>query len=124
MARVRRHELLGGGDHGGKSALHVGGAAAVEQPVADLRGKRVAAPLLERTRGHDVGVPGETQYRSLDSATRPEVLDVAETLRSTAKPAAASRSIRIGWQPSSAGVTERRAIRALVNSRACDTDSR
>ena len=79
MARVRRHELLGGGDHGGKSALHVGGAAAVEQPVADLRGKRVAAPLLERTRGHDVGVPGETQYRSLDSATRPEVLDVAET---------------------------------------------
>src|SRR5207253_4214720 len=64
MARVRRHELLGGGDHGGKSALHVGGAAAVEQPVADLRGKRVAAPLLERTRGHDVGVPGETQYRS------------------------------------------------------------
>src|SRR5438876_10224601 len=79
MARVRRHELLGGGDHGGKSALHVGGAAAVEQPVADLRGKRVAAPLLERTCGHDIRVSREAEDRRFGSVPRPEVLDAAET---------------------------------------------
>src|SRR6184192_1979897 len=78
MARVRRHELLGGGDHGGQSALHVGGAAAVEQPVADLRGKRVAAPLLERTRGHDIRVSREAEDRRFGSVPRQEVLDIAK----------------------------------------------
>jgi len=36
------------------------------------------------------------------------------------KPAALRRSVMISWQPSSAGVTERRAMRALVNSIVCD----
>src|SRR5882724_11547126 len=36
------------------------------------------------------------------------------------KPAALRRSVMICWQPSSAGVTERRAMRALVNSMVCD----
>src|SRR5206468_10785337 len=45
----------------------------------DLRGKRVAAPLLERTCGHDIRVSREAEDRRFGSVPRPEVLDAAET---------------------------------------------
>src|SRR5205814_190608 len=78
VSGVRRDELLAGGDHRRKSALHVGRSAAVQHSVADVRRERVAVPLLERPRGHDVGMPGEAEHRSRAAAAGPEVLDIAK----------------------------------------------
>src|ERR1700731_4441659 len=78
VIRMRPDELLGGGDHRRKSALHVGRAAAVQHAVADLRRKRIAVPLLQRTAGHHVGVSGEAEHRSHPAAPGPEVLDTAK----------------------------------------------
>jgi hypothetical protein len=59
--RLRRggEEFLDGDDEGGDRGLHVARAASVELAAA-LRGQEgVAAPVLERARGHDVGVACE-----------------------------------------------------------------
>ncbi len=61
MRRPGGGELLGGHDHGGDRALHVGGAAAVEPAAAVRRHERVAAPGGERPGRDDVGVAGEDQ---------------------------------------------------------------
>ncbi len=78
MARVPLDELLAGGHHGGKAALHVRRTAAVEHPVAYRGLERIALPLLERARRHHVGVSGETEYGALGAAPRPEVIDDPE----------------------------------------------
>ena len=59
VPRVGTHELLGGGDHGGEAALHVGGAATVQHTVADGGDEGVGSPLFKRPCGYDVGVSGE-----------------------------------------------------------------
>ncbi len=50
-----------GRDHGGKPALHVDRAAAVEHAVDDLRGKRRMPPARLRARRHDIDMAGERQ---------------------------------------------------------------
>src|SRR3954462_4883496 len=63
----------------GDRAFHVCGATPVQVAVA-LRGhKGLGMPLIERTGGYDVGVPRETDQRCAATATRPQVIDVAET---------------------------------------------
>ena len=69
---------LGGGDHRRQAALHVGGAPSVQHAVADDGLERVRLPLLARSGGDDVGVPGETQHRAALAMARPEVLDRPE----------------------------------------------
>ena len=56
---MRRDEFLGRDDHRRDRALHVGGAAAVEDAVAVGRHERVAVPGRERAGRDDVGVAGE-----------------------------------------------------------------
>ena len=61
MRAVRAQELLRGGGHGGKAALHIGGAASVEHPAADGGREGGRAPFLERSGGNHVCVPGEAK---------------------------------------------------------------
>src|SRR5208337_4221615 len=61
-----------------EAALHVGSAASKQHAVPDLRREGVAAPLLERTGRHHIGVPREAKQGTLDPAPRPQVVDRAE----------------------------------------------
>ena len=54
-------ERLRGEDHRGDAALHVAGAAAVDQPVAALAAERVGRPGVARVGGDDVDVAVEQQ---------------------------------------------------------------
>ena len=78
MVGMRADELLGGGDHGGEAAFHVGGAAPVQHAIADDRREGVAAPFLEGAGGHHIGVAGEAEQGTGIAAARPEVGDAAE----------------------------------------------
>ena len=52
-------KLRAGGDERGDSALHVDGAAAVEQPALDLGNERVARPALAGR--NDVEMAGKAE---------------------------------------------------------------
>ncbi len=78
MSGIPGDEFLAGGHHRGEAALHVGGAPAVQRTVADGGRERIAVPLLERSGGHHIGVPGEAEQRSFAPASGPEVLDRPE----------------------------------------------
>ena len=67
----RPDELLAGGQHGGEAALHVGGAPAVQQAVANDRHEGIAAPFIQRPRRHHVGVAGEAEDRTAAAALAP-----------------------------------------------------
>jgi len=62
VIRVAAHEGLGGHHHGRQRRLHVGGATAVQQAitVGGHEGRR--GPLIERPRGHHVGVACKSQH--------------------------------------------------------------
>ena len=77
MLRRLAHELGRRRDHRCESALHVGGAAAIQHAVADDRLERIRLPFLERSRRHHVRMARETQDRTRLAAFRPEVLDAA-----------------------------------------------
>ena len=85
------HEGFGGRHHGGKAALHVGRATAVEPAVDDGGLEGIGAPFLQRPGGHDVGVAGEAQHRAAAAVRGPEILDAAEVQLLDAEPAAARR---------------------------------
>ena len=115
-SRVRGDEFLAGGDHGGEPALHIGGAAAVEQAVADRRLERIGAPFLQRAGRDHVGVPGEAQHRA--AARRAAPRNSRRCHSAAARPRSRRRSSRCAsssWQPSSAGVTEARAMSSWVS---------
>ncbi len=94
---VRGEERLDRDDEGRQRALHVGGAAAVQPAVALGRDERVGAPLIERPRGDDVGVPGEGEQRAAAAAPRPEVGDAVagERLAAEAERLEARRDQRL-----------------------------
>jgi hypothetical protein len=78
MVGMLPDKILDRGDERRQRALHVGGAAPVQQSVAHLRRERVARPLPARAGRHHVGVAGERQQRLDGAAPRPEVVDLAE----------------------------------------------
>ena len=78
MVRVLRDEILNRGDERRQRALHVGGAAPVQETVAHHGRERVAGPLLRRAGRHDIGVAGKHHQRLGAAAPRPEVVHVAE----------------------------------------------
>jgi hypothetical protein len=78
MARMRSDEPLGRGDHRRHAALHVGGAAAVQDAVAYHRLERICLPFLARAGRHDIGMAREAQDRTLAAVSRPEILDRSE----------------------------------------------
>src|SRR4029077_6215330 len=78
VQRMAGDELLGGGHHRHETALHIRGAPAIEDTVADLGHEWVAVPLLEWAGGHHIGMPGEAEQRSSVAAARPEVRDAAK----------------------------------------------
>ena len=63
VIRMGCHETLRGDDHCGKTAFHVGAAAAVNSPVADIGLEGVGLPVVQVPCGHDVGMPGKTEHR-------------------------------------------------------------
>src|SRR5690348_6814028 len=78
-------ELLGRRDHGGQPAFHVGRSAAIEHAIADFRHERVAVPLIEWARRHDVGMSGKAEERGRRRAPGPEISDLSEAQRLDAK---------------------------------------
>jgi len=67
-----------GADHGRDAGFHVGGAPALEPAVIEFRLERIVVPVLQRPRGHHVGVAGEAKHRRVAAVPRPEVGDLAE----------------------------------------------
>ena len=65
--------MLDGDDKRRQRGFHVGGAAAIQESIADRRRERVGMPGFERSRRHDVGVPRETQRGPRVAASGPEV---------------------------------------------------
>ena len=108
-------EALGRSDHRGQTALHVGGAAAVQHAVAYDRLERVGLPFLARAGRYDVGMTGEAQHRAAIAMARPEVLDRTErhALDPEARPLAAAAPISCR-HPWSSGLTEGRRISSWV----------
>jgi len=101
-------------------ALHVGRSRPYSTP-SRICGANDRCSTLQRTGGHHVGgvrrsrtpvPPRPPGPEVLDTTTKAQLLD-GETRRREA-------AIMSCWQPSSAGVTERRAMRAFVNSMVCD----
>ena len=78
MIGIRGDETLARGDHRCEAALHVRGAAAVQNSVAHDRLERVGLPFFARPGRHDVGMTGEAQDRTLAAVARPEIFDGAE----------------------------------------------
>ncbi len=64
------------GREGGDGALHVGGAAPVDEAVGDVGGKGRMRPSIRMAFGHHVGMPRETQMRAARTETGKEVLDI------------------------------------------------
>ena len=89
VMRVRPHELLGGGHHGGQAALHVGRAAPVEHAVADAGLEGLGAPFLQRARWAPRPCVRQSTAPGAGAAPRPEVLDRPESQLLDLKPAAA-----------------------------------
>ena len=130
MIRMRGDEALQRDHERRDAAFHVGGAAAVQQAVADLGTNGSLCPGLARAGRHDVGMAEQHQRRRAAAVRRPQVVDVAEAqVLACGSPRAAGARRSAAWQPASSGVTERRAIRSLVRSStslifvACVTDS-
>ena len=69
------HDTLGRRDHRGHRRLHVRGAAAVEKAVALGGRERIARPLLNRARRHDVDVARQADERPRRAMARPQVAD-------------------------------------------------
>ena len=63
-------------DGTGDAALHIHGAAAIEDPVADHGGERRICPGVEIARWNDVGVARETKMRLGLADARIQVFDV------------------------------------------------
>src|SRR4051812_22210960 len=102
------------GHERGDRAFHVSGAAPVQIAIA-LRGhKRIGMPLIQRTGWNDVGVPGEAEQGRAAAATRPQIIDVAETQALDRETELVQALRQICWHPASFGVMETREI----NSRA------
>jgi len=82
VLRVLANEGLGGGDHGGEAALHVGRTAPVQDAVAHHRLERVGFPFLERPGWDHVGVTREAEQGCRGAPSCPDVVDdaVAEAL--------------------------------------------
>ncbi len=64
--RTAAPERVGGEQHRGQAALHVGGAAAPQPAVHDVAAERLDGPAVAL--GHDVGVPLEHQRRPRPAA--------------------------------------------------------
>ena len=94
-----RDEALGGGDHGGEAALHVGGAATVQDAVADDRLERIGLPLLARSGRHDIGMTGEAQHRPPLPCRAQRFSTGPNGMRSTRKPSASRRCAMSCRQP-------------------------
>src|SRR5687767_12392424 len=71
-------ETLARGDHRCEAALHVCGAAAVQNSVANDRLERVGLPFLARPGRYDVGMAGEAQERPPAAVCGPEIFDGPE----------------------------------------------
>jgi hypothetical protein len=69
----RGGEALDRGDHRRDRRLHVRRAAAIQVPGALGRRERLARPLLDGTRRHDVHMAGETDDRPACAVHRPQV---------------------------------------------------
>src|SRR6185437_8735523 len=76
LATVRRQIFQHRGDAAGDAALHVHGAAAIEQAVLDLARERAMAPRRLIAGGHYVGVPGKADMRRGRADPGIEVVDV------------------------------------------------
>ena len=90
--------------------------------VRDLAGERIEPPS-RIARRHDVGMAGEDEIGPRRPEARVEIVEspasrAANVTSSTAKPAAASRSRKIGQRAASAGVTEGKRISARAISSA------
>ena len=72
--------LRHGGDERGDAALHVAGAAAVEDAVAHFAGERVGLPVGGADR-HHVGVAGEAEMRRAGADAGEQVVDLAVAQR-------------------------------------------
>ena len=59
----------------GDRRLHVGGAAPVQEAVAERRHERIGTPRLDRAGGYDVGMAGEAHHRTDVTTPCPEVGD-------------------------------------------------
>ncbi len=78
-SRMPGDEPLGRRHHRREAALHVGGAASVQDAVANHGLERVGVPVLARTGRHDVRVTGEAEHRAVVCRACPEILDRTET---------------------------------------------
>ena len=78
-AAVRREVAERGRDEAGDAALHIDGAAAVEDAVANFTGERRHGPGFEIARRHDIGVSGEAEMRAARANARVEVLHIRRT---------------------------------------------
>ena len=78
VVRMLRDKILDGRDKRRQRALHVGGAASVQEAVAHRGRERIAGPFFFRTGGHDIGVTGKGDDRFGGAAPRPEIIDIAE----------------------------------------------
>src|SRR6202042_2717443 len=65
-----------GGDTAGDAALHVDGAAAIEQAVLHLAGERAVAPRAFVARRHHGGMAGKANVRTTVADPGIEVFDV------------------------------------------------
>ena len=78
VMRMPRNELLQRQHECGHAALHVGGTASVQLPVADGRHEGIAGPGLDRAGRHDVGMTEEHEDRRTTAVTGPEILHGTE----------------------------------------------
>ena len=72
------HQARCSDDEGGDGALHVGGAAAVEDAVPDLGAERIGGPAGGVAHGHDIRMASETEVRGRGPKPRIEVIDALE----------------------------------------------
>ena len=78
VMRMPRNEFLQRQHECGDAALHVGGAASVQLPVADGGRERIAGPGLDRAGRHDIGMTEEDEDRRTAAVTGPEILHRTE----------------------------------------------
>ena len=112
-----RNERFDRDDERGERTFHVGRAATVEMTVAQCRLEWVAAPRIERSRRHDVGVTGEADERAPCRPPRPEVGDAVGLQRLAAESERCKSRASSVWQPASSGVSDRRAISSRASAR-------
>ncbi len=86
MVRMSGDKGLDRGDHGGERALHVRGAAPVEDAILNVWHEGRMAPSVFRTGRHHIRMTGEAEQRTLVAAHRPEIADLAKWQRREREP--------------------------------------